>query len=553
MTHSRHAVQRALFPALATILAAGPLLLVPSSSAATGATGADRAAGSSSRALYNETFEYGTRGWEASSKGRLTTVADGRRSRRAARLEATSPGLVVAASTAHARDLRGSQHDVTAWLRSPRGTVPARLVVREVDPTSGEVLDTRRDKLTVDGSWSLARVRVVRSSSSSVIRVEVRTRQARNSRVLMDDVRVLRVKKGRAQAPKPKKRKTPPVSTPKSPTPPGSTPAPKPTPKPTPKPKPTPSPTPSPTPTPAPVPTSAPVPTDVAGTLSNGCTYDTRGLPSCGAYVGSAFGSNSDVAPMEAATGHRLGVRRTYYQGHQVDSAVRRSAEDLAAGRLPWISFKLPMSWEDMAAGKGDAWTLDLASKLKTLGGPVWVAFHHEPEKDGDMKAWTAMQERLGPLVRHAAPNVAFTVITTGWNQLYGPAEFRLENIWPKTKVDVAGFDVYNWHMTRRSNGSLITKTEDMRSMYFDKFQSWAQANDTTWALAETGLTDEAFAADKGWIERTYQQLVATGGLAMTYFNTELNSYGNSYPITTSDKYASFGNAQNGAPLLPKR
>ncbi len=163
------------------------------------------------------------------------------------------------------------------------------------------------------------------------------------------------------------------------------------------------------------------------------------------------------------------------------------------------------------------------------------------------------MQERLGPIVRSTAPNAAFTVITTGWNQLYGPAEFRLENIWPRTKVDVAGFDVYNWHMTTRSNGTMVTKTEDIRSVYFDRFSAWARANDTTWALAETGLTDEAFAHDSTWLQRTYDQLVATGGLAMAYFNTELNSYGNSYPITGPAKFASFAAAQSKAPLLPPR
>ena len=35
---------------------------------------------------------------------------------------------------------------------------------------------------------------------------------------------------------------------------------------------------------------------------------------------------------------------------------MRLAEADLAAGRLPWISFKLPYSWPDMAAGKGDAW-----------------------------------------------------------------------------------------------------------------------------------------------------------------------------------------------------
>ena len=118
--------------------------------------------------------------------------------------------------------------------------------------------------------------------------------------------------------------------------------------------------------------------------------------------------------------GQQLGVRRTYWGATQVDSAVKIAKTDLAAGRLPWISFKLPYGWADMAAGKGDAWIRDLATKLSKLNGPVWLAFHHEPEGDGDIKQWTAMQARLAPIVRSTAPNVAYSIVLTGWHQLYG-------------------------------------------------------------------------------------------------------------------------------------
>ena len=103
-----------------------------------------------------------------------------------------------------------------------------------------------------------------------------------------------------------------------------------------------------------------------------------------------------------------------------MDKAVSVSKADLAKKRIPWISFKLPYSWSEMAAGKGDAWTKDLAVKLGKLDGPVWLAFHHEPEGDGDITQWTAMQARLAPIVRANASNVAYTIVVTGWNQLYG-------------------------------------------------------------------------------------------------------------------------------------
>ena len=120
--------------------------------------------------------------------------------------------------------------------------------------------------------------------------------------------------------------------------------------------------------------------------------------------------------------GQQLGVRRTYYGATQVDKAVSVSKADLAMDRLPWISFKLPYSWAEMAAGKGDAWATDLAAKLNKLDGPVWLAFHHEPEGDGDIKQWTAMQAHLAPIVRAAAPNVAYTIVVTGYHQFYGSA-----------------------------------------------------------------------------------------------------------------------------------
>ena len=108
------------------------------------------------------------------------------------------------------------------------------------------------------------------------------------------------------------------------------------------------------------------------------------------------------------------------------------------------MSFKLPYSWGEMAAGKGNDWARDLAQKMGQLDGPVWLAFHHEPEYDGDIADWTAMQEELGPIVRNQG-NLAFTVIVTGYHQFYGEEQFSLANMWPKgIKVDVAGFDIYN-------------------------------------------------------------------------------------------------------------
>lgn len=283
--------------------------------------------------------------------------------------------------------------------------------------------------------------------------------------------------------------------------------------------------------------------------LSNGCSYTTRGIPSCGAYFGSAYGSNTEPSDFEKTVGQRLGVRRTYYNGTQVAKAVATAKSDLSKGRLPWMSFKLPYSWTDMANGRGDAWTKDLVAKLNALDGPVWLAFHHEPEADGNMSEWTRMQKHLGPIVRSNSDNVAFTLILTGWNQLYGAKGNSLDASWPKTKVDVAGFDVYNKLGTVK-NGKEQTKATKMATDYFAKFSVWAKKHDVVWGLAETGYTNKAAEQDPDWIKRTYGELVANGGVAFAYFNTTLNSIA-PWDLGTPAKMRAWKRAYVGTPLLP--
>jgi hypothetical protein len=299
--------------------------------------------------------------------------------------------------------------------------------------------------------------------------------------------------------------------------------------------------------------TTAPAPpttTPGAWTLSNGAPLSSRGVPSGGTLLGAAVGSNTNPATFEQAVGQRLGVRRTYWSPTQVSSAVTTAQSDLAAGRLPWMSFKLPYSWAQMASGSGDAWAKDLATRLSKLNGPVWVAFHHEPEGEGNIQDWKKMQERLGPILRSNAPNAGFSVILTGWNQLYGPSQYALDSMWPNTKVDVAGFDVYEFYGTTKDGVLRLTQT-DMRGRYFEPISKWAKAEGVAWGLAETGLSDRAAAEYPNWTADTYQDMVETGGVAFAYFNTTLNST-SSWSITSTSKTAQFSRAIKQSPTFPK-
>lgn len=287
-----------------------------------------------------------------------------------------------------------------------------------------------------------------------------------------------------------------------------------------------------------------------AGTLSNGCSYSTRGIPACGAYLGQAYGSNTDPSDFENRLGQRLGVRRTYFTGTQVDSAVSIARQDLANGRLPWVSFKLPYSWSDMANGRGDDWARNLTDQFGQLQGPVWLAFHHEPEGDGNIDDWRRMQEHLAPIIR-AENNLAFTVIVTGYNQFYGDEQYRLDNIWPRgVKVDLAGFDIYNQLGVVR-DGKENTVGTDLKASYFSKIAPWARDQGIAWGLAETGITNTGADQIPGWIERTHSQLEAAGGVAFAYFNTTLNSIA-PWDLSTQVKLDGWRQAQLDTPLLPR-
>lgn len=286
------------------------------------------------------------------------------------------------------------------------------------------------------------------------------------------------------------------------------------------------------------------------GELSNGCRLTQRGRTPCDPYLGAAVGGNTDPAAFEAQMKGRLGTHRVYWRADQVDSAIRSARKDLASGRLPWMSFKLPYSWADMAAGRGDAWARDLASRLNRLPGPVWIAFHHEPEGDGPMADWKAMQEHLAPIVHANATNVAFTVILIAWEDFYGDPQYRLDKIWPDAWIQVAGFDIYNRYLVT-TGGFTQTNPVDLRTKYFEPIQAWAKQHHVRWGLAETGYSHPASERQPHWIEQTYRQIRDTHGIAMTYFDSTLNSVAR-WDISTTTKKADFATTIKLAPTLPR-
>ncbi len=452
---------------------------------------------------YNGGFEAGRTGWALTTrKTRLTVVTGGLSGSRAMKLsKVRRPGPAGATGRAVRSNVARAKYVVSAWVRTNQPGALGTLALRET--AGGHVAIETRKAFRASRSWQKVALTAVTRRSASQLQVRVlMNRLGKRKSILVDGVSVVRVTTTSG----------------------GST---------------------------TPLPPMPPPTTGPSNKMSNGCNISARGIPvaSCGALLGSAYGSNTDPTAWENTMGHRLGVHRTYYGASQVDKAVSVSKADLALDRIPWISFKLPYTWAEMAAGKGDAWTRALAVKLNALNGPVWIAFHHEPEGDGDIKVWTAMQARLAPIVRSAASNVSFTIVVTGYHQLYGQAQYSLDSLWPKnTKVDMLGVDVYNKYGVVKDGKEYTTHT-DLEGDYFSKFAAWANPKGIAWGVAETGFTDKAAEVNPQWVQNSYNLLKKYNGVAFTYFNTTLNSIAN-WALSTATKKRVFTAALNTTPTI---
>ncbi|MCB0919403.1 MAG: hypothetical protein KDC39_12650 [Actinobacteria bacterium] len=297
--------------------------------------------------------------------------------------------------------------------------------------------------------------------------------------------------------------------------------------------------------------------------------YTDNGVPIRGQVL---FGASTgeDVGTFEAQVGGTLGIHRSYFGPDELAVAREVATADLSAGRLPWISFKLPLSWAEMANGAGDDWARALTSVFGELPGPVWLAFHHEPEGDGELNDWLEMQRHLSAFV-HDAPNLAFTLILSGYVQLFDEnSQQSMDSYWPGSDVvDVLAFDPYNWYDTTSRSGRHTLEWTELDTVY-DRIVAWLNESGNAgvpWAIAETGYTDsaawlpEAPAVDgtspgsgAAWLERGYRDMKARGGVALSYFSVP-PSYNNeppswTWPIQTQPKRDVFAHVLAGSPHI---
>jgi hypothetical protein len=118
-----------------------------------------------------------------------------------------------------------------------------------------------------------------------------------------------------------------------------------------------------------------------------------------------------------------LGAHRSFYGWYDLDREIATIQTDLAAGRLPWVSFKPPRegtgSWLEVVSGSRDDDLRRRAEAYDALGGPVVVTFSHEPVGDpsGTPEDYVAAFSHVYD-VMHAATglrSVAFAPVLNDW------------------------------------------------------------------------------------------------------------------------------------------
>ena len=264
-----------------------------------------------------------------------------------------------------------------------------------------------------------------------------------------------------------------------------------------------------------------------------GCVRTVNGIPPKGrAFVGAAAGGRQSYAGLQSKAGLRLREHRAYFSAGQVKGAVRVVKADLAAGRLPWISFQVPASWGAMANGRGDAWARDLTNRLAAVHGPVWIAFDHEPIESGrgPVQQWVSMQRHLAPIVHAHSNNIAYSVIYSSWNVTFGKS--RLAKVWPGAGIDILGIDIYNSFGVRSHR-----MTNPMK--FIPIFRSWADRHGARWAIAESAYTQRAANVDPRWLDKMFNDAVTNGAAAYTYFDSSKNSVAD-WTLDTPARMAAF-------------
>jgi hypothetical protein len=227
-------------------------------------------------------------------------------------------------------------------------------------------------------------------------------------------------------------------------------------------------------------------------------------------------------------------ARRLFGNLSSPDSIVTLARSEIAAGRYPITSFKLPNDdWTGAAAGRYDSLLRSLRDKLDALPGRVFVAIHHEPNGDGTARNFAAMQRRVLPILRSPS-NVEAGVIMNGF--IWSPRSYGLSDteiaLWLPSDVrrlcEIVAADFYH--------GGTPSNPGEEPEVKIRSFSAWA----TRVGVTRLGI-GEYNGHTAGAITRTGEAFLADPRFAFaSIFNSSENNREGVNWVLTGDRLAAF-------------
>jgi hypothetical protein len=221
-----------------------------------------------------------------------------------------------------------------------------------------------------------------------------------------------------------------------------------------------PAPRPAPAPRSAPAPRPAPAAAPVVAVSSSAATTPTTVRIGMSAPAGEWSNRLSETGSLDA--------RRIFGDLSSPTSAINLATSEVAAGRFPIVSFKVPSNdWAGVAAGKYDTQLRAVTTKLAALKGPSFVTLHHEPTGDGTPADYSAMLAHALPILGAPANVSAGPIVNGFWwsNGSQGLTDAEIAQ-WLPTSVlrvsEVVAADTYQGGTTAKPGENAGVKIANM-------------------------------------------------------------------------------------------